>query len=92
MIDVEVIKFIEIVKKRTINVPEQMNIRNMIHLHDFQKRFIYTNLKRFRYYLKLKVEQDWNSTNDVQFFESCEFVHEIKVFRRLIFLKILFLI
>lgn len=82
MIDNEVFKFINLVKQRTYNVPEHMNIRELIHLHDFQKRFIYTNLKRFKYYLKLKVEHEFDPTSDFRDFEKCKFSHiELKKFK-----------
>lgn len=60
MIEVEIIKFVERVQKLTIQVPDDMNTRDLGHLHDFQKRLILTHLKQFRTYLKIKVERDWD--------------------------------
>lgn len=41
-------------------------------MHDFQKRFIYTNLKRFKYYLKLKLEHDLNDVENFADFGKIE--------------------
>lgn len=60
LIETAISKFVDRVKNMTIEEPEEMQKRELIHLHHFQKRLILRHLKQYKIYLKLKVEQDWN--------------------------------
>lgn len=56
----EIIKFVERVQSMTIELPESIETRELIHLHHFQKRLILMHLKQFKIYFKLKMERDWD--------------------------------
>lgn len=44
---------------------QEMNTAEMFHFHDYQKYAVHQNLKRFRFYLRLKLEQEYNKYHPV---------------------------
>lgn len=53
-------EFFKTITQEHLDTPDEYNTRELLHLYDFQKFYLYMSIERLFEFVEVKIEHDWH--------------------------------